>query len=239
MRRAAATWGGRMRRGGRRADARRRRHGHPGRLRDLTVFLMDRGRGAGLLARGQGRTRGKPRLGRERQIRILAGVHLFRCAAIGRAGVFANGTRFVRQGEIAEEPKTAQGALPGAMEAGLITVDEGELGFGGKAGEGSGETVDFGAGLGAHSAVDEVGFNSPSTTLAPEGGGHFLDQSEFDLVERREALDVLGEDDAEMLFGLIGEHDALGEQTVTEGVERGTGLALGGFGPPGFGAVGA
>ena len=53
---------------------------------------------------------------------------------------------------------------------------------------------------------------------APEGGGHFLDDAELDVVEGAEAVDVLSEEGVEVPAGLVGQNDALGEKAVADGV---------------------
>jgi hypothetical protein len=85
----------------------------------------------------------------------------------------------------------------------------------------------------------EAGFDGPGAAHAPEGGGHFLDDAEFDVVGGAVAVDVLGQEDVEVLAGLVGQDDALGEKAVADGVE-GRSLFSGGCnGALRAGAVGA
>jgi hypothetical protein len=87
-----------------------------------------------------------------------------------------------------------EGALADVVEAGLIAMQEGELGRGGQIGESGGQAVDFVAGLaGVDGVVVEAGFDGPGAAQSPEGGDHFLDHAEFDVVGGAVAVDVLGQ----------------------------------------------
>jgi hypothetical protein len=60
--------------------------------------------------------------------------------------------------------------------------------------------------LGIDDFLQEGGFNAPSATLAPVGGGHFLDEGVLDIV-RGEALDVLVHEIVEALRIFAGQDD--------------------------------
>ena len=95
------------------------------------------------------------------------------------------------------------------MEAGFVTVQEGELGAGSEVGEGGGDTRDFvAAGLLGEGVIEEAGFDGPGAAEAPVGGDHLLDDAEFDLISRFEPLDVMGGEVVEAGAGLVGEHEA-------------------------------
>jgi hypothetical protein len=85
----------------------------------------------------------------------------------------------------------------------------------------------------------EAGFDGPGAAHAPEGGGHFLDDAEFDVVGGAVAVDVLGHEDVEVLAGLGAQDDALGEKAVADGVEGRRLLSGGCGGAAGAGTVGA
>jgi len=133
-----------------------------------------------------------------------------------------------------------EGALADVVETGLIAMQEGEGGRGGQVGESAGDAADFVAGLaGVDGVVVEAGFDGPDAAHAPEGGGHFLDHAEFDVVGGAIAVEVLGQEDVEVLAALVGQDDAIGKKAVADGVE-GRGLFSGGCnGAVRAGSVGA
>ena len=113
-----------------------------------------------------------------------------------------------------------EGALADVVEAGLIAMQEGEVGCGGQVGESAGDAADLVAGLaGVDGVVEEVGFDGPGAAHAPEGGGHFLDDAELDVVDGAVAVEVLAHEDVEVLAGLVFQDDAPGELAVSDGVE--------------------
>jgi hypothetical protein len=73
--------------------------------------------------------------------------------------------------------------------------------------------------VGGHGVFVKTGFDGPGAAQAPEGGDHFLDDAELDVVDGAVALDVLVEEDVEVLAALVGQDDAVGEQAVADGVE--------------------
>ena len=104
-----------------------------------------------------------------------------------------------------------ESALADVVETGLIAMQEGELGRGGQVGESAGNAADLVAGLaGVDGLVVEAGFNGPGAAHAPEGGGHFLDDAELDVVGGAVAVEVLGQEDVEVLAALVGQDDAPG-----------------------------
>jgi hypothetical protein len=113
-----------------------------------------------------------------------------------------------------------EGALADVVEAGLIAMEEAELGGGGQVGESAGKAGEFVAGLvGGHGVFVEAGFDGPGAAQAPEGGDHFLDHAELDVVDGAVALDVLVEEDVEVPAALVGQDDAVGEKAVADRVE--------------------
>jgi hypothetical protein len=113
-----------------------------------------------------------------------------------------------------------EGALAHVVEAGLIAMEEGELGRGGQPGEGGGQAADSVAGrLVVDGLREHVGFNGPGAAQTPEGGDHFLDDAELDVVDGVVELDVLVHEDVEAGAGLGGQDHALGEKAVADGVE--------------------
>jgi hypothetical protein len=85
----------------------------------------------------------------------------------------------------------------------------------------------------------EAGFDGPGAAQTPEGGDHFLDDAELDVVDGAVALDVLVEEDVEVLAALVGQDDAVGEKAVADGVEGRSLFSRGCDGAAGAGTVGA
>ena len=112
---------------------------------------------------------------------------------------------------VSEDLDVFEGALADVVEAGLIAMQEAELGCGGEVGESAGNAGDLVVGLvGGHGVFVETGFDGPGAAQAPEGGDHFLDDAELDVVDGAVALDVLVEEDVEVLAALVGQDDAVG-----------------------------
>jgi len=153
--------------------------------------------------------------------------------------MFEIGIRFVRHTLGAEEQEVTEGALIHVVEAGFVAVHEAECGGGGEGGEGSGDAADgVGGEVGVDRIVEEAGFDGPAAALAPEGGGHFLDEGHLDIVSRLEAFDVLSHDGLKGVGGFGLKDDAAREESVAAGVLSGTLLALWSFRSTGAGAVG-
>jgi hypothetical protein len=113
-----------------------------------------------------------------------------------------------------------EGAVAHVVKAGLIAMQEGELGRGGQVGESAGKAAELVTGLaGSHGVFVETGFDGPGAAQTPEGGDHFLDDAELDVVDGAVALDVLIEEDVEVLAALVGQDDAVGEKAVADSVE--------------------
>lgn len=88
--------------------------------------------------------------------------------------------------------KVAEGALIEALDAGLVTVDEVELGAGGEGLESAGEAGGFIAGrLSGEGVVEDLFFEGPNAAEAPTGGGHFIEEALLDGAGGSEAGDVL------------------------------------------------
>jgi hypothetical protein len=141
---------------------------------------------------------------------------------------------------VAEDLDVFEGALADVVEAGLISMEEAELGCGGQVGESAGNAAEFVAGLvGGHGVIVETGFDGPGAAQTPEGGDHFLDDAELDVVDGAVALDVLVEEDFEVLAAFVGQDDAVGEKAVADGVEGRSLFSRGCGGAAGAGTVGA
>jgi hypothetical protein len=111
-----------------------------------------------------------------------------------------------------------EGALEDAVEAGLITMDEGEgVGVIGEGGKGGAEGLPIdGAGSGGKLAGEGSGFDGPEAAETPGGGDHLLDQAGLEVIDRPEAVKVDGEQLLEVLTGLIGEQHHRGEQAMAK-----------------------
>jgi hypothetical protein len=121
-----------------------------------------------------------------------------------------------------------EGALVDGVEAGLIAMDEGQLGARGDGPEGGGEAADLVAGgLLGDGVVDDAGFDGPGAPDAPTGGEHFFEQAVLDAASGTEAVHELVVHLAEAFGELIGEDQTLSEQAMADGVLRGTGFTLG------------
>ena len=119
-------------------------------------------------------------------------------------------------------------ALVHEVETGFVAVEEGELGGGGLLFEGSGDAgYVVAGGLGGEGIGKQGILNGPGAAETPIGGGHLLDHAELDAVGGIKALDVLREQFGEGFPGFTGKHDAIGEQSVTNGVERRAAPTLG------------
>jgi len=155
--------------------------------------------------------------------------------------MFGNGTRFVWHWSFAEEEEVGKGALVHAVDAGLIAMDEGELGTlcEGGVGSGHGLTGRLVRGPRGGGIIDELGFDGPAAALAPDGDGEFFDEGELDGVRGLEPFDEVVEMGLEALGGLEAEDGVLGQKAVTKGVGGGTRFAWGCNGSPGAGAIGA
>ena len=106
-------------------------------------------------------------------------------------------------------------ALEHRMETGFVTMEEIELGMGGKLAEGLGHAADFGgAGLFAHGGGEHLGFHGPGAAEAPETGGHFLEHAEFEVIDRGEALDEEVAEGAEGFGIFLADEDGFGEESV-------------------------
>ena len=126
-----------------------------------------------------------------------------------------------------------------AKEAGLVAVEQVQVGLGVGVAEGGRDAAEVTVGLLVHGGIQEVALDGHGAALAPVGGNHFLDEAQFDIVEGAEAGDVHLEEGLEELaiFGL--QDHAAGEQAVADSVLGRAGLACWSFGAAGAGAVGA
>ena len=132
----------------------------------------------------------------------------------------------------AEEEEVVEAALIDAVEAGLVAMEEGELGGGGEGGEGGGEAAEL-VGvlvLAGEAVFEEAAFDGPEAAHAPVGGGHFLDHAEFDAVDGFETLEVSGDQGVELGAGLGAHEDRIGEEAVAEGIGGRAPLAIRSFG---------
>ena len=74
--------------------------------------------------------------------------------------------------------------------------------------------------LTGHFQVDRDGLDHPAALLTPAGGDHLVDEVQFDFIGRFEASDVALEHVVEFCRGLVGEHEGLGGEAVTDRVHR-------------------
>ena len=118
-----------------------------------------------------------------------------------------------------------------AVEAGLVAMEEGEVGGGGEAGEGGGEAAELVVVLvlAGEAVFEEAAFDGPEAAHAPVGGGHFLDHPELDAVDGVEVLEVRGDQGVELGAGFAAHDDTIGEEAVAHGIRRRTALPLRGF----------
>jgi len=163
--------------------------------------------------------------------------------------VFRAGRRIGKRGGSAEQKKVAEGSLEHDVEAGFVAVEDLQLPAVGEAYERACEGGVAGVGdivvgflpfeLLIDSFVGEAGFDAPRAALAPERGGHFLDEAGLDGVGWGEALAEGGEEALEILVGLVCEHDACGEEAVSNCVLGRAGLTGGCYGAFRAGTVSA
>jgi len=126
------------------------------------------------------------------------------------------------------------------VEAGLVAVEESELGGGGQLAEGGSEAVELGGGVaGGHVVIEGAGFDGEGAAQVPIGGDHFLDEADLDIVEGGEAVGIGVEELAEAVLAFVAQDHDFGEQAMAHGVARGEGFAARGFGTFGAGAVDA
>jgi hypothetical protein len=126
------------------------------------------------------------------------------------------------------------------VEAGLVTVEQVELGGGGQVGEGVGDALGLVAGgLIADGLFHQAILDGPGAAHAPIGGNHFLDHGELDAIGGGETLLMLGDELVEALTRFVFQDNALGQETVAEGVGGGAFFPLRGDGASGAGSVGS
>ena len=126
------------------------------------------------------------------------------------------------------------------MEAGLVTVEQIELRGGGQVGEGGGDARGLVAGgLIADGLFHQAILDGPGAAHAPIGGNHFLDHGELDAIGGGETLLMLGDELVEALTRFVFQDNALGQETVAEGVGGGALFPLRGDGASGAGSVGS
>jgi hypothetical protein len=125
------------------------------------------------------------------------------------------------------------------MKAGLVTVHEGEGGFGGQIIEGAGEAIErVGGLLGGGFIFEHAGFDGQGAAETPVGGDHFLHHGELHAVGGLEAIEVVIHDRLETFGRFILHNDLVGEEAMAGGILRRTPLALGGDRTDGASAVG-
>ncbi len=125
------------------------------------------------------------------------------------------------------------------MKAGLVTVQEGEGGFGGEVLEGIGYTIEgIWGSLGSGLIFEQPGFDGPGAAQAPVRSDHLLDHAQLHAIGGADASDVFGDDGRETFGRFIAHDDLFREQAVAEGILRRTLFALGGKWTLGAGAIG-
>ena len=157
-----------------------------------------------------------------------------------RRQVFGYGTGFVWQTGVAEQQEVVEGALVNTVEAGLVAMEEIQLGGGGQLGERAGDAggLVLAGRLVLEGLLHQAILDGPGAAHAPVRGGHFLDHTELDAIEGAEAVGVLGHEVVERLAGFVGQNDAAGQETMAHGVGGRAVLAVGGDRSAGAGAVG-
>jgi hypothetical protein len=153
--------------------------------------------------------------------------------------MFEIGIRFVWRVFFSERPEVGESALEHAALTGFVAVHDGELGAGGESGEAVGDALDGDSGLEAGGGlIHHLGLDGPAAVLAPVGGGHFLDERQFDAVGGLKVLDVRAEEGGEGFGVLAVEDDGLGKEAMADGVHGRALFSLGGDGSVGAGSVG-
>ena len=130
------------------------------------------------------------------------------------------------------------------IEARLITVEQREEAMGaGERVEGDGQAVILGnviiiaaeaLFLIVHAVLEESGFDTGVTSDTPMGSGELMDEIDFGFGLRAEVVEIIVELGLVLVGGFIEEHDGLGGESVSEGVEGG--LFRGSSGLGGIGA---
>jgi hypothetical protein len=111
-------------------------------------------------------------------------------------------------------------------------MEQVQLRGGSQFGEGSGDARDLVAGgLIADGLFHQAILDGPGAADAPIGRNHFLDHGELDAIGGRETLDMLGHEVVKALAGFVFQDNALGQETVAEGVGGGAFFPLRGDRP--------
>ena len=124
-----------------------------------------------------------------------------------------------------------EAALVDAVEAGLVAVDESEIGRGGESAEGGGEAAEV-VGffvLAGETVIEKAALDGPEAANAPVGGGHFLDHPEFDAIDGCETIEVAGDQGVELGAGFAADEDTIGEQAMAQRIRRRAALPFRGF----------
>jgi hypothetical protein len=120
------------------------------------------------------------------------------------------------------------GTVPGAFEGGDLALGAGEEIGGGRFGEqggGKGRAGGFG-----EKSTEEIGLDALEAALLPIGADHGLDVEEFGWRLGVEVAAVIGGEGLVLGGVLARDDDGGGVDAMFEGVEAGSGLALGGAG---------
>lgn len=98
-------------------------------------------------------------------------------------------------------------ALEHAVEPGFVAMHEAELRLAGEAGESGGDAGGLvthrGARLAGNRGVHDAGSDGPGAALAPKGGGHLLNDAQFDAIGGAEAGEILGNGGVKALTGFV------------------------------------
>src|SRR6266545_3397983 len=127
------------------------------------------------------------------------------------------------------------------VQAGIVPHQESKFGLGGQVPEGVRGT-DAGVRifrLPGQRVLPHFVLGIPEAALAPKGGGHFLDLTEFHVVEGSETADMLIEELVEISAVFVGQNDDMRQVTMPQGVVADALFAFGSLGATGLGAVGA
>ena len=127
------------------------------------------------------------------------------------------------------------------VQAGIVAYQESKFGLGSEVPEGIHGTDAWVRifRLPGQRVLPHFVLGIPEAALAPKGGGHFLDLTEFHVVEGTETADMLIEELVEISAVFVGQNDDMRQVTMPQGIVADALFAFGSFGAAGLGAVGA
>jgi hypothetical protein len=113
------------------------------------------------------------------------------------------------------------------VDASFVALNEVEGGAFGELGVGGDDGGEGGGSVAGRGDVDHAGFDGPTASLPPGGGGQLLDHGELDGIGGAQDGDVVVGERLEGLVVLGLEDDDAGEESMFEGVRGGTGFSRG------------